>query len=126
MAPTVIPMSLLPSPPPPAVPLFPPGLTLASSLPTEAADASTPPPDQPDVPADPPGADAVAADENGGDKLSGCDGSSMRGTRGEEGAASPLAAAAGAKAAAGAGAGAGMGAGPGAGGKLAKLGNGMP
>ena len=125
MAPTVIPMSLLPSPPPPAVPLFPPGLTLASSLPTEAADTSTPP-DQPDVPADPPGADAVAADEDGGDKLSGCDGSSMGGTRGEEGAASPLAAAAGARAALGAGAGAGMGAGPGAGGKLAKLGNGMP
>ncbi len=112
MAPTIIPMSLVPSPPPPAVPLFPAGLTLASSLPTEAADASTPPPDKPDSPL---GAGAVVTDVDGDDKLSGCDGSSMRGTKGEEGAGCPPAAAAGARAA---GAGAGMGAGPGAGGKL--------
>ncbi len=123
MAPTIIPMSLVPNPPPPAAPLLPAGLTLASSLPTEAADTSVPPPDKPDVPADPLGATAAAADMDGGDKLPGCDGSSMRGTRGEEGAASPMAAAAGARAALGAGARAGMGpgpgAGPGAGGKLA-------
>jgi len=115
----MIPISLVPNPPPPAVPLLPAGLTLASSLPTEVADASTPPPDKPDVPAEPLGANAVVADVDGGDKLSGCDGSSMRGIKGEEGAASPPAAAAGARAASGAGTGAGMGAGPGAGGKLA-------
>lgn len=39
MAPTMIPMSLVPNPPPPAALLFPAGLTLASSLPTAAADA---------------------------------------------------------------------------------------
>jgi len=119
MTPTIIPMSLVPSPPPPAVPLFPAGLTLASSFPVEAADASTPPPDKPDVPAGPLGANAVVADVDGDNNTSGCDDSSMRGNKGEEGAASPPAAAACSRAASGAGAGAGMGAGPGAGGKLA-------